>query len=58
MAEQLVLLDEDRLDEERKAVRLDELTCEIGRRGVADARRVLLETVQAACERSTTAAAA
>jgi hypothetical protein len=53
MAEQLVLLDED-----RGTVRLDERTCEIGRRGVADARRVLLETVQAAFERETKAEAA
>jgi hypothetical protein len=47
MAEQLVLLEED-----RKMVRLDERTCEIGRRGVADARRALLETLQAASERA------
>jgi hypothetical protein len=53
MAEQLVLLDED-----RKTVRLDERTCEIGRRGVADARRVLLETVRAAFDRATKVAAA
>ena len=53
MAEQLALLDED-----RRTVRLDERTCEVGRRGVADARRVLLETVQAAFERATKAEAA
>jgi hypothetical protein len=53
MAEQLVLL-----DEERGTVRLDERTCEIGRRGVADARRALFETVQAAFERETKAEAA
>ena len=53
MAEQLVLLDED-----RKAVRLDERTCEIGRRGVADARLALMETLRTASERATKAAAA
>ena len=53
MAEQLVLLDED-----KKMVRLDERTREIGRRGVADARRVLLETRMAASERAGAAAAA
>jgi len=47
MAEQLVLLDED-----RKTVPLDERTREIGRRGVADARRALLVTLQAASERT------
>jgi hypothetical protein len=53
MAEQLVLLDED-----SKTVRLDERTREIGRRGVADARRALLETLQAASERAMKADAA
>jgi hypothetical protein len=51
MAEQLVLLDEG-----RKTVPLDERTCEIGRRGVADARRALLGVVQAASERAVKAA--
>jgi hypothetical protein len=53
MAEQLVLLDEG-----RKTVPLDERTCEIGRRGVADARRALLEALQAASEPDMRAAAA
>ncbi len=53
MAEQLVLLDED-----SKTVRLDERTCEIGRRGVADARRALLQTLQAAAERAMNVTAA
>jgi hypothetical protein len=47
MAEQLVLLDED-----KKTVPLDERTCELGRRGVAQARRALLETMHAASERA------
>jgi hypothetical protein len=42
MAEQLVLLDET-----RQVGRIDERTREIGRRGVAEARRVLLEVIQA-----------
>jgi hypothetical protein len=53
MAEQLVLLDED-----RKRVRLDERTREVGKRGVADARRALLETLQAASERAMEVSAA
>jgi hypothetical protein len=53
MAEQLVLLDED-----RKRVRLDERTREVGKRGVADARRALLETLQAASERAMKVSAA
>ncbi len=53
MAQQLVLLDED-----KKMVRLDERTREIGRRGVAEARRVLMETRMAAFERAGGAAAA
>jgi hypothetical protein len=53
MAQQLVLLDED-----KKKIRLDERTREIGRRGVAEARRVLLETRRSASERGEGAAAA
>jgi hypothetical protein len=47
MAEQLVLLESDQ-DE----FRLDERTREIGRRGVAEARRRLAETLRAATERA------
>jgi hypothetical protein len=53
MTEQLVLLDED-----RKMFRLDEQTREMGRRGVAEARRALMETLEAATERSVTVEAA
>ena len=53
MTEQLVLLDED-----RKRFRLDEQTREMGRRGVAEARRALMETLEAATERSVKAQAA
>ncbi|HUJ66695.1 MAG TPA: hypothetical protein VLX59_14210 [Acidimicrobiales bacterium] len=51
MTEQLVLLDED-----RTKFRLDEQTREMGRRGVAEARRALMETLEAATERSVIAA--
>lgn len=47
MAEQLVLLEQDESD-----FRLDPHTREIGKRGVAEARRVLAEVVRAAAERS------
>jgi hypothetical protein len=53
MTEQLVLLDED-----RKKFRLDEQTREMGRRGVAEARRALMATLDAATERSVEAEAA
>lgn len=52
MAEQLILLDEN-----RQVARLDERTREIGRRGVAEARRVLLDTIQAATDRAAAPAA-
>jgi hypothetical protein len=47
MAEQLELLDRDESD-----FRLDTHTREIGRKGVAEARRVLSEVIRAAAERS------
>lgn len=47
MAEQLALLERDESD-----FRIDEHTREIGRRGVAEARRVLAEVVRAAAERA------
>lgn len=47
MAEQLVLLQQDETD-----FRLDAHTREIGKRGVAEARRVLAEVLRAAAERS------
>ena len=47
MAEQLVLLERDESD-----FRLDSHTREIGRAGVAEARRVLREVVRAATERA------
>ncbi|MDA8047072.1 MAG: hypothetical protein M0Z30_17850 [Actinomycetota bacterium] len=47
MAEQLQLLERDDSD-----FRLDAHTREIGKRGVAEARRVLAEIVRAAAERS------
>ena len=47
MAEQLALLERDGSD-----FRLDAHTREIGRRGVAEARRVLSEVVKAAAERA------
>lgn len=47
MAEQLELLDRDDSD-----FRLDAHTREIGKRGVAEARRVLAEVVRAAAERA------
>ncbi len=47
MAEQLLLLERDESD-----FRLDSHTREIGKAGVAEARRVLREIVQAAAERA------
>lgn len=47
MAEQLVLIDPNGPD-----FRLDDHTREIGRRGVAEARRVLAEVLRAAAERA------
>lgn len=47
MAEQLVLLERDESD-----FRLDAHTREIGKAGVAEARRVLREVVEAAAERA------
>ena len=52
MAEQLILLDEN-----RQVSRLDERTREIGRRGVAEARRVLEETLRANADRAAVPAA-
>ena len=52
MAEQLILLDEN-----RQVARLDERTREIGRRGVAEARQVLLEMIRAAADRASAPAA-
>jgi hypothetical protein len=46
MAEQLVLLERDESD-----FRLDEHTRDLGRRGIAEVRRVLSEVVKAAEER-------
>lgn len=51
MAEQLVLLPDDGPD-----FRLDAHTRELGRRGVAEARRVLAEVLRAAAEREAHAA--
>lgn len=53
MSKQLVLL-----DDAREPFRLDEHTRALGRRGVAEARRVLAETLKAAAERREAAAAA
>jgi hypothetical protein len=50
MAEQLALI-----DEYREIFRLDEQTRELGRRGVAEARRVLLETIKASAGRASAA---
>jgi len=47
MAEQLELLERDESD-----FRLDPHTREIGKKGVAEARRVLAEVIEAAAERS------
>lgn len=47
MAEQLELLEREESD-----FRLDPHTREIGKRGVAEARRILAEVVKAAAERS------
>ena len=47
MAEQLVLLERDGSD-----FRLDAHTREVGKRGIAEARRVLAEVVKAAAERA------
>lgn len=51
MAEQLELLEDEGSD-----FRLDAHTREIGRQGVAEARRVLAEVVRAAAERQAEAA--
>jgi hypothetical protein len=51
MAEQLVLIQTEESD-----FRLDPQTREIGRRGVAEARRVLAEVMKAAAERDKHAA--
>lgn len=50
MAEQLVLLERDGSD-----FRLDEHTREIGRKGIAEVRRVLAEVAKAAAERGAAA---
>lgn len=47
MAEQLLLLDSEESD-----FRLDAHTREIGKKGVAEARRVLAEVMKAAAERA------
>jgi hypothetical protein len=51
MAEQLVLLQRDDPD-----FRLDPHTREIGKKGVAEARRVLAEVMKAAADRAAAAA--
>ena len=53
MAQQLVLLDTG-----AERFRLDERTREVGRRGVAEVRRVLAEQARAAAEREGHSAAA
>ncbi len=50
MAEQLVLLERDESD-----FRLDPRTREVGKAGVAEARRILEEVVKAAAERAAAA---
>lgn len=47
MAEQLELLEQEESD-----FRLDAHTREVGKRGIAEARRVLAEVVRAAAERA------
>lgn len=52
MADQLVLIERSEEERHRADFKLDAHTREIGRRGVAEARRVLAEVVKARAERA------